>query len=84
MEPQLTQDKFNEILKSKGYKIISINYFSSYYTYYIRKLEKEKITSKDYLDLYKIKGALISYVSFKNNDFYIEFDIKKKFIFYLV
>ena len=57
MEPQLTQDKFNEILKSKGYKIISIDYFSSYYAYYIRKLKNEKITSKDYLDLYKIKDV---------------------------
>ena len=77
MKPKLKQEELNEILKSKGYKIISINYFSNYYTYYIRKLEKEKITSKDYFDLYKIKGALISYVSFKDNDFYIEFDIKK-------
>ena len=78
MGPKLKQEEFNEILTSKGYKIISINYFSSYYSYYIRKLVKEKITSKDYLDLYKIKGALISYMSFKDNDFYIEFDIKKK------
>ena len=76
MEPKLTQDKFNEILKSKGFKIISINYFPSYYTYYIRKLKKEKITSKDYIDLYKIKGALINNISFKDNDFYIEFNIK--------
>ena len=73
----MDQEKFNEILKSKGYKIISINYFSNYYTYYIRKLEKEKITSKGYLDLYKIKGVVISHISFKDNDFYIEFDIKK-------
>ena len=73
----MNQEKFNEIVKSKGYKIISINYFPTYYTYYIRKLENEKITGKDCNDLYKIKGALISYVSFKGNDFYIEFDIKK-------
>ena len=77
MVPKLTQDKFNEILKSKGFKISSINYFPYHYTYYIRKLEKEKITSKDYLDLYKIKDGLISNILLKDNDFYIEFDIKK-------
>ena len=73
----MNQEKFNEILKSKGYKIISINYFSTYCTYYIRKLENEKIIGKDCNDLYKIKGALISYIRFKGNDLYIEFDIKK-------
>ena len=73
----MNQVKFNEILKSKGFKIISINYFSNHYTYYIRKLEKEKITSKDYLDLYKIKDGLLSNILLKDNDFYLEFDIKK-------
>lgn len=69
----MNQKKFNEILRSKGYKIISIDYFPNHYSYYIRKLDNEKITSKDYLDFYKIKDA----VSFKGNDNYIEFDIKK-------
>ena len=55
----MNQEKFNEIVKSKGYKIISINYFPAYYTYYIRKLENEKITGKDFNDLYKIKGAFL-------------------------
>ena len=73
----MNQEKFNEIVKSKGYKIISINYFPTYCTYYIRKLKNEKITGKDCNDLYKIKDVLISYISFKSDDFYIEFDIKK-------
>ena len=71
----MDQKNFNEILKSKGYKIISINYFPTYYTYYIRKLENEKITGKDCNDLYKIKGASIS--SITGNDNFIEFDLKK-------
>ena len=70
----MDQEKFNELLKSKGYKIISINYFSNYYTYYIRKIEKEKLTSKDYLILKEIKD--ISNIIFKDNNFYIEFNIK--------
>ena len=45
----------NELLKSKGYKIISINNFFNYHTYYIRKIEKEKLTNKDYLILKEIK-----------------------------
>ena len=69
----MNQEKFNDLLKSQGYKIISINYFSNYYTYYIRKLVKEKITEKDCNDLYK-NGDLIN---FKCNDFYIKFDFKK-------
>lgn len=73
----MNQEKFNEIVKSKGYKIISIDYFPSHYTYYIRKLKNEKITGKDCSDLYKIKECLISSISFKGNDFYIEFDLKK-------
>ena len=77
----MNQEKFNDIVKSKGYKIISINYFPTYCTYFIRKLENEKITGKDCNDLYKIKGALIRYISFKGNDFYIEFDIKKSSFF---
>ena len=62
----------NELLKSKGFKIISINYFPNYHSYYIRKLKSEKITEKDCKDLYKI-GDLIN---FKFNDYYIEFDLK--------
>ena len=42
----MNQEKFNEIVKSKGYKIISINYFPTYYTYYIRKLKSEKNNRK--------------------------------------
>ena len=72
----MNQEKFNSILKSKGYKIISINYFPNYYTYYIRKLENGKITGKDCNDLYKIKDALISNIILKGNDLYIEFDLK--------
>ena len=74
----MDQNKFNEILRSKGYKIISINYFPTYYSYYIRKIENERITGKDINGLYKIREGLISYISFKGNDFYIEFDIKFK------
>ena len=71
----MNQKKFNELLKSQGFKIISINYFSNYYTYYIRKLEKEKITEKDFNNLNKI-GDLLNY---KCDGYYIEFDIKLKF-----
>ena len=71
------EQKFNELIKSKGYKIISINYFPHRYTYYIRKLEKKKITSKDYFDLYSIKGYVISNIVLKDSDFYIEFNFKK-------
>lgn len=42
----MNQKKLNELLKFQGFKIISINYFSNYYTYYIRKIEKEEITKK--------------------------------------
>ena len=42
MDQKLTQEEFNKILKSKGYKIISIDYYTNYFTYYIRKIEKEK------------------------------------------
>ena len=69
----MKQDKFNELLKSKEYKIISINYFPSYYTYYIRKLRSEKITEKDCGDLSKIAGL----INLKCDDFYIKFDFKK-------
>ena len=69
----MNQEKFNDLLKSQGYKIISIDYFSDYYTYHIRKLVKEKITEKDCNNLNKI-GDLIN---FKCNDFYIKFDLKK-------
>ena len=62
----------NELFKSKGFKIISIDYFPTYCTYYIRKLKSEKITEKDCSDLYKI-GDLIN---LKCNDYYIEFDLK--------
>ena len=71
----MNQEKFNDLLKSQGYKIISIDYFSNYYTYYIKKLVKEKITEKDCNNLNKI-GDLIN---FKCDDYYIEFDIKLKF-----
>ena len=69
----MNQNKFNELLKSKGYKIIGINYFPTFYNYYIRKFKSEKITEKDCSDLLKIKDGLIN---FKCNDFYIEFDLK--------
>ena len=74
MEQKLTQEEFNKILKSKGYKIISIDNYTNYFTYYIRKIEKEKLTSKDYLILKEIKD--ISNIIFKDNNFYIEFNIK--------
>ena len=67
--------KFNEILKSKGFKIISIDCFPSHYTYYIRKLEKEKVTKVDYNDLYKINGYSISNMCV--SDYYIEFDLSR-------
>ena len=63
----------NELLKSRGYKIISIDYFPNYHTYYIRKIEKEKLTNKDYLILKEIKD--VSNIIFKDNNFYIEFNI---------
>ena len=69
----MDQEKFNELLKSQGYKIISIDYFSNYYTYYIRKLVKEKITEKDCNSLNKI-GDIIN---FKCDDYYIKIDLKK-------
>ena len=68
----MNQEKFNDLLKSQGYKIISIDYFSNYCTYYIRKLVKEKITEKDSKNLNKI-GDLIN---FRCDDFYIKFDLK--------
>ena len=68
----MNQEKFNDLLKSQGYKIISIDYFSNYYTYYIRKLVREKITEKDCNNLNKI-GDLIN---FKCNGYYIEFKIE--------
>ena len=68
----MNQEKFNDLLKSQGYKIISIDYFSNYYTYYIRKLVKEKITEKDCNNLNKI----VDLINFKCNDFYINFDLK--------
>ena len=71
----MDQEKFNVLLKSQGFKIITIDYFSNYYTYYIRKLEKEKITEKDFNNLNKI-GDLLNY---KCDGYYIEFDIKLKF-----
>ena len=71
----MNQKKFNELLNSQGFKIISINYFSNYYTYYIRKLEKEKITEKDINNLNRIGDLL----NFKCVGYYIEFDIKLKF-----
>ena len=37
MEQKLTQEEFNKILKSKGYKIISIDNYNNYFTHYIRK-----------------------------------------------
>ena len=69
----MNQEKFNDLLKSQGYKIISIDYFSNYYTYYIRKLVKEKITEKDCNSLNKI-GDIIN---FKCDDYYIKIDLKK-------
>ena len=69
----MDQEKFNQKLKSKGYKIISIDCFTNYFTYYIRKIEKEKITSKDYLDLCDIKGYLVTNVKLKDSDYYIKF-----------
>ena len=74
MEQKLTQEEFNKILKSKENKIISIDNYTNYFTYYIRKIEKEKLTSKDYLILKEIKD--ISNIIFKDNNFYIEFNIK--------
>ena len=68
----MNQEKFNEILKSQGYKIISIDYFSNYYTYYMRKLEKEKITENDINNLSKI-GVLFN---LKCDGYYNEFKIK--------
>ena len=56
----MDQEKFNVLLKSQGFKIITIDYFSNYYTYYIRKLEKEKITEKDINNLCKI-GDLLNF-----------------------
>ena len=44
----------NELLKSKGFKIISINYFPNYHSYYIGKLKSEKITEKDCKDHIKL------------------------------
>ena len=70
----MNQEKFNELLKSKEYKIISIDYFSTYYTYYIRKLRSDKIREKDCNDLYKINSGLIN---LKCDDFYIKFDLNK-------
>ena len=71
----MNQEKFNGLLKSLGYEIITIDYFSNYSTYYIRKLEKEKITEKDINNLCKIGDLL----NFKCDGYYIEFDIKLKF-----
>ena len=69
----MNQEKFNDLLKSQGYKIISIDYFSNYYTYYIRKLVKEKITEKDCNSLNKI----VDIINFKCDDYYIKIDLKK-------
>ena len=71
----MNQEKFNILLKSQGYKIITIDYFSNYYTYYIRKLAKEKITEKDISSLCKIGNLL----NFKCDGYYIKFNIKLKF-----
>ena len=67
----MDQEKFNILLKSQGFKIITIDYFSNYYTYYVRKLEKEKITEKDINNLFKIGDLL----NFKCDGYYIEFKI---------
>ena len=61
----------NEILKSKGFKIISIDYYPSYLKYYVRKLSGEKITVEICEDLCKI-GNLIN---LKYDGYYIEFKI---------
>ena len=71
----MNQEKFNEILKSKRYKIISIDYLPFYYTYYIRKLGNEKITGKDINYLYKIKD--VSYIRLKGDDYYLKLIFKK-------
>ena len=62
----------NELLKSKGFKIISIDYYPNYHKYYIRKLRSEKMTIQDCEDLCKI-GELLN---LKYDGYYIEFDLK--------
>ena len=42
----MKQEKFNELLKSQGFKIISINYFSNYYTSLYKKIRKGKNNRK--------------------------------------
>lgn len=77
-EPTLTQKEFNEILKSKGYKLNSLEKNDDCdFIYNINKLKEEKITTKEIHELLKFKGVKITFLRYESDKNYIRFYVDK-------
>ena len=77
-EPSLTQKEFDEIIKSKGYEIISLEKNDDCdFIYNIKKLKEEEITTKEIHELIKFKGVKISFLRYRSEENDIRFYVDK-------